>query len=409
MSAIPPSSPSRRHFIGIAAAAGRKLAMISVGSSALSILGTRDAAAGFSEHERHHFWDFHFRRHREFGDIGHQHGNGGPAYGSGSGAGQVRGSGSRSGSGSGSGGGGSGSAGGSASGSGGSGSGSAGGGSGSGSAGSGSGSASTTGSGSGSGSSSTGAGSGSGSSGSGSGGYGTAGGYGTGSVGYGSGSSGYGSGSGGVRCFAPGTQILTTSGEVAVENLAAGMEVITSNGPQPVKWIGRQTLTRNRSAAWHPRVLPVRVSKFAIDDCTPSQDVFLSQDHSLFIDGALIPVRHLVNGSSIRFDEAALAAETLEYFHVELETHEVIYASGLAAESFLYSGGTVAWDDTSEYRQRHGEHRIMSPFAPLRSYEGGFDELGGLIRLAASRFIDVRDPIQIAHDRLKERALLQAA
>ena len=178
---------------------------------------------------------------------------------------------------------------------------------------------------------------------------------------------------------------------------------------RPVKWIGRQTLKRNRSAAWHPRVLPVCVSKFSIDDCTPSQDVFLSQDHSLFIDGALIPVRHLVNGSSIRFDEAALAAETLEYFHVEFESHEVIYASGLPVESFIYSGGTVAWDNIGEYRQRHGEHRIMSPLAPVRSYEGGFDELGGLIRLAASRFIDVRDPIQIAHDRLKERALLRAA
>lgn len=196
---------------------------------------------------------------------------------------------------------------------------------------------------------------------------------------------------------------------MAVENLAPGTEVITANGPRPVKWIGRQTLERNRSAAWHPRVLPVCVSRFAIDDCTPSQDVFLSQDHSLFIDGALIPVRHLVNGSSIRFDEASLAAETLEYFHVELESHEVIYASGLPVESFIYSGGTVAWDNIGEYRQRHGEHRIMSPLAPVRSYEGGFDELGGLIRLAASRFIDVRDPIQIAHDRLKERALLRAA
>jgi hypothetical protein len=51
----------------------------------------------------------------------------------------------------------------------------------------------------------------------------------------------------------------------------------------------------------------------------------------------------------------------------------------------------------------------MSPLAPIHSYEGGFDELGGLIRLAASRFIDVRDPIQVAHDRLKARALLRAA
>jgi uncharacterized membrane protein YeaQ/YmgE (transglycosylase-associated protein family) len=72
-------------------------------------------------------------------------------------------------------------------------------------------------------------------------------------------------------------------------------------------------------------------------------------------------------------------------------------------------GGIVAWDNCSEYQQRYGEHRIMSPFAPIHSYDGGFDELGGLIRLMASRFVDVRDPIQIAHDRLKDRSVLRAA
>ena len=196
---------------------------------------------------------------------------------------------------------------------------------------------------------------------------------------------------------------------MAVERLAVGDEVITANGPKPVKWIGCQTLRRNPSGNWHPRVLPVCVSRGAIDESMPHCDVVLSQDHSLFIDGVLIPVRHLVNGSSIRFDELALALETIEYFHVEIETHEVIYAGGLPVESFLYSGGMVGWDNLDEYLQQYGEHRIMSPLAPLHSYEGGFDELRGLIRLVASRVVDIRDPIQIAHDRLKERALLRAA
>jgi hypothetical protein len=223
-------------------------------------------------------------------------------------------------------------------------------------------------------------------------------------VGSGSGSSGSGPVSSGLRCFAPGTLILTANGEVAVEDLAIGTEVMTTNGPKPVKWIGHQTLQRNQSVAWHPRVLPVRITKFAIDDQTPRRDVCLSQHHSLYVDGVLIPARHLVNGQSIRFDEAALAAEKLEYFHVELETHEVIFADGLPVESFIYSGGMVAWDNSDEYQQRYGGHRIMAPFAPVHSYEGGFDELGGLIRLVASRFVDVRDRIQLAHDRFKDRS-----
>ena len=68
--------------------------------------------------------------------------------------------------------------------------------------------------------------------------------------------------------------------------------------------------------------------------------------------------------------------ETIEYFHVELETHEVIFADGLPVESFHVFRRIVAWDNLDEYLQRYGEHRIMSPFAPIHSYEGGFDELG---------------------------------
>jgi hypothetical protein len=196
---------------------------------------------------------------------------------------------------------------------------------------------------------------------------------------------------------------------VPVETLLIGMHVMTSNGPKQVKWIGRQTLKRNQAVAWHPRVLPVRVSRFAIDDQTPRRDVCLSQWHALFIDGVLVPARHLVNGRSIRFDEAALAAETLEYFHVVLDTHEIIFADGLPVESYMYAGGVVAWDNLDEYLQRYGEQQIMAPFAPIHSYDGGFDELGGLIRLVASRIVDVRDPIQIAHDRLKQRATGKAA
>jgi hypothetical protein len=203
--------------------------------------------------------------------------------------------------------------------------------------------------------------------------------------------------------------ILTDTGEVPVENLLIGMCVMTTNGPKPVKWIGRQTLRRNQAVAWHPRVLPVRISKFAIDEQTPRRDVCLSQWHSLFVDGVLIPARHLVNGRSIRFDEAALDSDTLEYFHVVLETHEVIFADGMPVESYMYAGGAVAWDNIGEYLQRYGEQRMMAPFAPIHSYDGGLDELGGLIRLMASRIVDVRDPIQLAHDRLKDRALHRAA
>ena len=212
------------------------------------------------------------------------------------------------------------------------------------------------------------------------------------------------------QCFARGTLILTADGEVPVENLAIGALVMTTNGALPVKWVGRQAMRKNASASWHPSVVPVRVSRFAIDDQTPHRDLYLSQEHCLFVDGVLIPVKYLVNGRSIAFDDDAEMSETIEYFGVELDTHEVIFAEGLAVETFRRWGGQIAWDNLGDYQDLYGtEPGVMPAFAPVCSYTGGRAEVRGLLRLAASRFVDVRDPIQIAYDRIAARAMATAA
>jgi Hint domain len=152
------------------------------------------------------------------------------------------------------------------------------------------------------------------------------------------------------------------------------------------------------------------VSRFAIDDRTPQRDLYLSQGHSLLIDGVLIRVKHLVNGRSITFDEDANRFDTIEYFCVELDTHQVIFAEGTAAETFWYSGGQIAWDNLGDYQDLYGsEHEVMSPFAPICYYSGGRAEVRALLRLGASRFVDVRDPIQIAYGRIAARAMAIAA
>jgi hypothetical protein len=189
-----------------------------------------------------------------------------------------------------------------------------------------------------------------------------------------------------------------------------GALVMTTNGALPVKWVGRQTMRRNASASWHPSVVPIRVSRFAIDDRTPQRDLYLSQEHSLLIDGVLIPVKHLVNGRSIAFDDDAKMSETIEYFSVELDNHQVIFAEGTAAESFRYTGGQIAWDNLADYHDLcGGEHKAIPPVAPICRYNGGRAEVRGLLRLAASRFVDVRDPIQIAYERIAARAMAIAA
>lgn len=215
---------------------------------------------------------------------------------------------------------------------------------------------------------------------------------------------------GGPHCFGRGTLVVTARGEVPVEDLAIGEMVVTTNGALPVKWIGRTTIRRNAATAWHPGVMPVRVARFAIDDETPRRDLYLSPGHCLLVDGFLIPVKHLVNERSITVDRDARTSEAIEYFSVELDTHEVIFAEGLAAETFQYSGGEIVWDNLAEYQDLYGrEHKVMPAFAPHCRYKGGRAEAGALLRLAASRVVDMRDPIQTAYARIASRAMSLAA
>ncbi len=137
-----------------------------------------------------------------------------------------------------------------------------------------------------------------------------------------------------VACYRAGTRILTPRGEVAVEHLAVGDVVLTEAGPaRPVRWVGHRRVDCRR----HPRpelVWPVRVRAGAFGDGLPRRDLLLSPDHALLLDGALIPVKYLINGAAIAQERVA----TVHYFHVELDRHDIVLAEGLPAESYLDTG-----------------------------------------------------------------------
>jgi hypothetical protein len=135
-------------------------------------------------------------------------------------------------------------------------------------------------------------------------------------------------------CFCEGTRIATTRGDVAVELLKVGDDVVTASGRlAPVLWLGH----RRVNCARHPHphdVMPVRIAAGAFGPGLPRADVRLSPDHAVFVDDVLIPVRHLVNGTGIARDTVA----AVTYWHVELDRHDVILAEGLPCESFLDTG-----------------------------------------------------------------------
>jgi hypothetical protein len=136
-------------------------------------------------------------------------------------------------------------------------------------------------------------------------------------------------------CFATGTRIRTDRGEVAVEDLRAGDRVATVSGQgapfKPVLWMGRRRVI----LAGHPNadaIAPIRIRAGALAENTPSRDLLVSPDHCMFLGGALVPARLLVNGSSITVERGM---PEVTYFHVELEQHDVLLAEGAAAESWL--------------------------------------------------------------------------
>jgi len=136
-------------------------------------------------------------------------------------------------------------------------------------------------------------------------------------------------------CFRAGTLIATPGGEVPVERLAAGGAVLTPGGEiRRIIWIGY----RHVDCARHPdprKVWPVRVAAGAIGPGQPHTDLYLSPDHAIYIDDVLIPVKRLINGSTV----AQVPVDQVAYYHVELPRHDVLLAQGLPAESYLDTGG----------------------------------------------------------------------
>lgn len=219
---------------------------------------------------------------------------------------------------------------------------------------------------------------------------------------------GAGNGGGNPACFLRGTLIRTTEGEIPVEELKIGTLVETLSGAMPIKWIGRQKFGKD-STSWHWSVAPIRIARFALSDEHPRRDLYVSPRHSLLIDGFLIPAAWLVNGKSVTM--AALdERDEIDYFHIELETHEVIFAEGAPAETLLVTDDRERFVNFVEYERLYGTATVpaMKPFAPVLEYQGVHGELERLLRLAVSPIVDIRDPIQKARAKLSARAELVA-
>ncbi len=171
-----------------------------------------------------------------------------------------------------------------------------------------------------------------------------------------------------IICFTPGARILTARGERPVESLKVGDIVVTrDNGLQPIRWIGRRTV------AGHGRFAPIRIAADVLEGAR--SDLLVSPQHRILFNGyhaqllfgeseVLAAAKHMVDGCDIRMQEQ----EKVTYIHIMFDRHEIIYAEGIATESF-YAGdeGVSALGDKSR-------EELFQIFPELRSTAGRHGE-----------------------------------
>ena len=149
-----------------------------------------------------------------------------------------------------------------------------------------------------------------------------------------------------VACYARSTLVETSKGAVAVEDLAIGDAVMTRSGEhRPIRWIGRRSYG-GWLAASNPKIWPIRFKAGSLANKIPRRDLLVSPEHAMFVDGVLIPARALVNGTSITRETAP---ETIEYFHIELDSHDVLLAEGAWSESFVDDDSRGMFHNVAEY------------------------------------------------------------
>ncbi|MCR9112370.1 MAG: Hint domain-containing protein [Rhodobacteraceae bacterium] len=147
-----------------------------------------------------------------------------------------------------------------------------------------------------------------------------------------------------VACvsFSRGTHITMASGtQTRIEDLRVGDAVLTrDDGAQKIRWIGHSTVRAVGEFA------PIRIRAGTLHN---ENDLLVSPDHRLFIyqrsdelgagrHEVLVRARHLVNGDTVVQEGGGF----VEYYQVLFDTHQIIYAEGIAAETLLLDTRTRA-------------------------------------------------------------------
>jgi hypothetical protein len=174
-----------------------------------------------------------------------------------------------------------------------------------------------------------------------------------------------------VPCFTEGTMIMTRKGEIAVEDLCIGDDVLTvDNGFCPIRWIGSRKLSA-RQLQLSPHLRPIRIEIGALGNGLPLRPLEVSPQHRCLIRSevaqrmvgereVLAAAKHLLAAEGISVVESDAP---VTYFHLLLDSHELLISNGAATESFF--AGPVAMASMSA----NDRFEIISLFPDLCTKE----------------------------------------
>ena len=183
-----------------------------------------------------------------------------------------------------------------------------------------------------------------------------------------------------ATCFLRGTMILTPHGEVPVETLHEGDLVVTwFGGERPVRWVGTQRF-EGRLAGRGSQ--PVRLRAGSLGPGMPGSDLLVSPGHAVMVEGVLAHAGALVNGSTIVQERMG---GVIEYFHLDLGTHDCVLANGAWAESYFEDRNRDAFHNAAEFHALNPGHAAERQATCLPIVTAEHPGIGGVRRLLAPR------------------------
>jgi Hint domain len=153
-------------------------------------------------------------------------------------------------------------------------------------------------------------------------------------------------------CFAKGTLITTIDGNIPIDELKPGSQVLTATrGYQSVRWIGwlkvdlsslTEPLRRNNQ--------PILIAASAVGKGIPYQDLTISARHAIVIGGSLVAAGNMVNGRNIVI---VSDLQSITYYHLELDGFNIIFANGLPSESYVDVGNRYLFEHSVGHPPGH--------------------------------------------------------